>query len=190
MKPPHERIYSPEELQRMVDAMQEISSQFYRAAASCGNHAFIEFAGLMNEYIKMCAATVKAGRDFTCANVHLGQPLEACAYNVEYLGEKFACVFGTTFDHYPMLAVVFATKALNLATKPAPPATLDEQRTLLGQLARGLPKAIASLPLEACATLHSAVIDAIVPQLPEDRRQNFVDDIARTWVRATEGDQF
>jgi len=38
-----------------LDAMAQASGAFYAAAIRIGNHPFIEFTGLMNEYIKICA---------------------------------------------------------------------------------------------------------------------------------------
>jgi hypothetical protein len=34
--------------------MQRTADAFYRSAVAVGNHPFIEFAGLMNEYIQAC----------------------------------------------------------------------------------------------------------------------------------------
>ena len=45
--------------------MQAASDAFYRSAVSIGNHPFIEFAGLMNEYITACRAAHTEGIDFT-----------------------------------------------------------------------------------------------------------------------------
>lgn len=42
--------------------MQDASDAFYRSAVSIGNHPFIEFAGLMNQYITACRAAHREGR--------------------------------------------------------------------------------------------------------------------------------
>lgn len=81
------------ELQETITKMQSISSLFYRLAIQCGNHAFIEFCGLMNEYINMCQTTLDSGKDFTMCNVHTGQGLVIEEYQADYLGEKFSCIF-------------------------------------------------------------------------------------------------
>lgn len=48
----------------MLRRMREASSVFYGLAVQAGCHPFIEFTGLMNEYIKCCEAAHKAGIDF------------------------------------------------------------------------------------------------------------------------------
>jgi len=94
-----ERIHNDEELAEMINKMKRVSDAFYRPAANSGNHAFIEFTGLMNEYIAVCQNTMAKGRDFTACNTHVGQPLIAEEYQIRYLAEKFDCIFG------PMLSV-------------------------------------------------------------------------------------
>lgn len=59
----------------VLDCMQTASNNFYRSAVSIGNHPFIEFAGLMNEYITACRAAHKEGIDFTECSNHSGQAL-------------------------------------------------------------------------------------------------------------------
>jgi hypothetical protein len=61
---------SPEEREECLRAMQAASNAFYAAATRCGNHAFIEFTGLMNEYIQLCWEAHRNGIDFTRASVH------------------------------------------------------------------------------------------------------------------------
>lgn len=48
----------------------------------------------MGEYIKICQQTLNRGIDFTTCNVHLGQSLVIEDYNIQYLAEKFSCIFG------------------------------------------------------------------------------------------------
>ena len=88
--------------------MSEASSEFYRAAVHIGNHPFIEFTGLMNEYIKACADAHKAGIDFSECNTHSGKHLPLHDHQVSYLNEKLECIFTgrsvieeTTDDHRP-----------------------------------------------------------------------------------------
>ena len=81
------------ELQGTIRDMRGISSLFYNLAVQCGNHAFIEFCGLMNEYINMCQETLNTGVDFTMCNIHTGQGLVIEEYQADYLGEKFSCIF-------------------------------------------------------------------------------------------------
>ena|ERR1051326_2836078 len=88
------RVYSPEELERMIGQMKAASGAFYFLATRIGNHPFIEFTGLMNEYIKICEQTLKAGGDFSTANTHTGGALVFHDYNLKYLMEKLDCIYG------------------------------------------------------------------------------------------------
>lgn len=74
-------------------AMQRTSNAFYAAAASIGNHPFIEFCGLMNEYIKCCELAHEQGIDFTECNTHTGQTLPIPGFSLEYMNEKLECIF-------------------------------------------------------------------------------------------------
>lgn len=73
--------------------MQEASDAFYRSAVSIGNHPFIEFAGIMNEYITACRAAHKEGIDFTQCNKHNGQALSLHPVMSDYINEKLECIF-------------------------------------------------------------------------------------------------
>lgn len=118
--------YTKEELSEMIAGMKLASSVFYAQATSIGNHAFIEFCGFMNEYIKMCESTLASGKDFTTANVHSGSPLvQMKDYEAAYVGEKFGCIFASSFAGKPELieafcAEAFATKVKVEAHDPAP----------------------------------------------------------------------
>jgi hypothetical protein len=104
--------YSPEELQEMIAKMQSASSVFYSMAVRSGNHAFIEFTGFMNEYINLCQAALAEGRDFTEANVHVGQPLFPMRpHHANYLGEKFGCIFASSFHGDETLIEAFKQAA-------------------------------------------------------------------------------
>lgn len=78
--------------------MQEISARFYDAVftANMGSkaHAFVEFTGLMNEYISICQAAEKAGIDFGQANTHSGKALPMEPHHAQYLAEKLNCIYG------------------------------------------------------------------------------------------------
>ena len=54
-------MYSRAELEAMLVAMKATSDIFYGMATRIGNHPFIEFCGLMNEYIACCRKTLAAG---------------------------------------------------------------------------------------------------------------------------------
>jgi len=108
--------HTPEERQQMLDGMKEVASAFYAAATRIGNHAFIEFTGFMNEYRKLCAEAHAQGHDFTKANVHNGQALFAMEpHHARYLGEKFGCIFETSFAGRWPLVEVFIETAFGLS---------------------------------------------------------------------------
>lgn len=93
----------------MIRLMQAASSRFYSSAVHTGNHAFIEFTGLMNEYIKLCQDALAAGEDFTTTSVHTGKALPMAAYHAAYLGEKIGCIYGTALAA-PKLRAAFEEK--------------------------------------------------------------------------------
>ncbi len=88
--------YSPEELKTMLGAMRLASSAFYRDAVRIGCHPFIEFTGLMNEYIALCEAALAKGIDFTETTAHGSGAvvLPMRSFHREYLNEKLQCIYG------------------------------------------------------------------------------------------------
>jgi hypothetical protein len=87
------QVYSADERRMMLAQMELASAQFYRAATRIGNHPFIEFTGLMNEYIKTCRAAHDKGIDFTQCNKHAGNHLPMVPHQVDYVNEKLECIF-------------------------------------------------------------------------------------------------
>lgn len=79
--------------QATIEAMQQAANDFYRSAVHIGNHPFIEFAGLMNEYIAACRDAASKGIDFTQCNTHTGQQLPLHGHQVNYINEKLECIF-------------------------------------------------------------------------------------------------
>lgn len=94
-----ERMKSDVELEEVIRRMDKVSNNFYGNAVQVGNHAYIEFCGLMGEYEKICRTTMQAGVDFTICNRHIGVPLIAHDYQIRYLAEKFECIFGPLFEN-------------------------------------------------------------------------------------------
>lgn len=90
--------YTEAEREEMLRKMRVASSTFYGLAANAGCHAFIEFTGLMNEYIKLCEEAHKRGIDFTLASIHTGRALPIEPHHIAYLGEKLACIYGASLD--------------------------------------------------------------------------------------------
>jgi hypothetical protein len=84
---------TPVEREDMLKRMQAVSHLFYIQARAIGNHPFIEFAGLMNEYIKACHSAHDKGIDFTNCNTHSGQELPLEDFEVKYINEKLECIF-------------------------------------------------------------------------------------------------
>lgn len=82
-----------QDLRAIIHQMQTTSSMFYANAVSIGNHPFIEFCGLMNEYIKACEAAAAKGIDFTECNTHTGQHLPLESHQIDYINEKLECIF-------------------------------------------------------------------------------------------------
>lgn len=80
-------------LDSAIQGMQEAADSFYRSAVQIGIHPFIEFAGLMNEYISSCREAANSGIDFTLCNTHTGQHLPLHAHQVDYINEKLECIF-------------------------------------------------------------------------------------------------
>jgi hypothetical protein len=89
---------TPAELERMLKEMHAASDAFYWRAFSIGCHPFIEFCGLMNEYIKMCANARDAGIDFAEASAHSGRALPMQEFEAAYLGEKLGCIYGPSLQ--------------------------------------------------------------------------------------------
>jgi hypothetical protein len=86
--------YTQAELDVMLAKMQQASAMFYNSATQIGNHPFIEFCGLMNEYITVCHKAREQGIDFALASTHTGKGLPFEHYNAAYLAEKLNCIYG------------------------------------------------------------------------------------------------
>lgn len=86
--------YSQDELLQICDRMQDVSNTFYSGAVHTQCHTFIEFCGLMNEFIKVCRGAARKGIDFTDASTHTGQPLPLQTHESDYLSEKLNCILG------------------------------------------------------------------------------------------------
>jgi hypothetical protein len=99
--------YTPEQREEILQKMQAASNGFYSVAVRTGCHAFIEFCGLMNEFIVVCREAEKAGIDFTTANTHTGQTLPFAEHNAEYLGEKLNCIYGLALINNPVIGTAF-----------------------------------------------------------------------------------
>lgn len=82
-----------EEREAALDQMKAVSKWFYASAIKIGNHPFIEFTGLLNEYIKICENAHRAGIDFSECNTHGETDLPMMPYEISYINEKLECIF-------------------------------------------------------------------------------------------------
>lgn len=89
-----ESMYTVEERKAILTKMRAASNLFYSAAANAGCHAFIEFTGLMNEFIKLCETAEAQGLPWVHANVHGDVHLPFKPHHIEYLSEKLECIYG------------------------------------------------------------------------------------------------
>lgn len=86
-------MMTPTEREQALASMQRTADSFYRSAVAIGNHPFIEFAGLMNEYITACRAAHAQGIDFSECNRHSGVALPLHPVMADYVNEKLECIF-------------------------------------------------------------------------------------------------
>lgn len=84
---------TPEERLEIIARMRIASRNFYVAAVAIGNHPFIEFTGLINEYITICERATANGVDFTECNTHSDKDLPMAAHQIAYINEKLECIF-------------------------------------------------------------------------------------------------
>ncbi|MEG4883015.1 hypothetical protein QUB75_19740 [Microcoleus sp. K1-B6] len=86
---------SPQTPEEILKAMEAAANNYYREAIATNCHTFIEFTGLMNEYIKICERNLKQGIDFTKSSVHCpGEPkLKIEDWELEYISDKLRCIF-------------------------------------------------------------------------------------------------
>lgn len=89
----HQQMMSHEQREEALARMQQLSDAFYRVATSIGVHPFIEFAGLMNEYIKCAREAHDSGIDFSACNTHCSQDLPMYPHSINYINEKLECIF-------------------------------------------------------------------------------------------------
>lgn len=97
-------------LRAVIRRMKHASDTFYALAAMAGNHSFIEFTGLLNEYIQVCSRAIDDGIDFTMASTHTGVALPMESYNFGYLAEKLNCIYGPSLVADPKRLEAFVAK--------------------------------------------------------------------------------
>lgn len=82
-----------DERAKAITEMQAVSDGFYAQAVRIGVHPFIEFCGIMNEYINACKQAQARGIDFSECNTHSGEDLPLETFEVAYINEKLECIF-------------------------------------------------------------------------------------------------
>ena len=78
--------------------MQAIINQFYREAVYANCHPFIEFAGLMEEYVKVCRHNLERGIDFRECHGHSNMQLQFESWHLNYLTQKWGCIFNGALE--------------------------------------------------------------------------------------------
>ncbi len=86
---------SPQTPKEILAAMKAASNNYYSEAITTNCHTFVEFTGLINEYIQICEKNLDQGVDFTKTSVHCpGEPrLHIEGWQLEYINEKLQCIF-------------------------------------------------------------------------------------------------
>lgn len=121
--------YTPAEREELIAKMDKLAGSFYSHAVRIGVHAFIEFAGLMNEFIQVCRDANRANVDFAKGNAHTGVMLPFQPFHAAYLGEKMQCIYGTTFEKNKAVRDAFIQALFEGAYKlvPVTPARTAER---------------------------------------------------------------
>jgi len=96
------------ELLRRLDELQELSDSYYRTACKIGMHTFIEHTGFINEHLKILRKAAVAGVDVANLSNHSNDLLRVEPYEVDYLAEKFACMFAPLFKKKKVWAAFVA----------------------------------------------------------------------------------
>jgi lipopolysaccharide biosynthesis protein len=86
--------YTADERKQMLEKMRRLSNAFYSEAVQIGVHSFIEFTGLMNEFIDICRNADVQGVDFVRANTHSNKAMSIADHQIHYLAEKLDCIYG------------------------------------------------------------------------------------------------
>lgn len=111
---------SKADLDKMVAAMSDVSAKFYAGAVQTRCHPFIEFCGLMNEYIGVCKSAASKGVDFSEANQHTGVALPIEEFHANYIGEKLGCIYGPSLKDPAIFAAFIAALDLPFDVKIEP----------------------------------------------------------------------
>jgi hypothetical protein len=83
-------MLTPEE---SLDRMEVAAHQFSMLATATYCYAFLEFAGLVREYCKVCRENLDRGIDFRELNGPRSQRMELQSYQIDYFNEKLNFIF-------------------------------------------------------------------------------------------------
>jgi len=100
--PPPPTDWSAEERAAMIEQMTHAKNVFYELAVAAGHHQFLEFAGLMSEYLKLCTEAHEAGNDFSA--------LPMKEHHAAYIAEKLECIYGLTLKRSLELTKAFLVR--------------------------------------------------------------------------------
>jgi hypothetical protein len=81
--------------EQSLELMRKASNEFYQMAIATQCHAFVEFTGLLNEFIKVAYEFQQNNPtlDFREHNQHTGKVLRLQPYQVDYIHEKLNCIY-------------------------------------------------------------------------------------------------
>lgn len=88
-----DRPYSIEDLLKICRKMDAVVEKIYPMMTSCEVHPFVEFNGLMREYVVICRILARSGVAFPFASNHGTMAVEVPDYTIEYMAEKLGCIF-------------------------------------------------------------------------------------------------
>jgi hypothetical protein len=79
--------------QESLDRMEAAAHQFSMLATATDCYAFLEFAGLLREYCKVCRENLARRIDFRELNGPRSQRMELQSYQIDYFKEKINFIF-------------------------------------------------------------------------------------------------
>lgn len=99
-----------EELDETVTLLDKLVTHFYwlcfRNEIGHKCHPFLEFSGLMQQYVQICRQASRKGQDFTKSSIHTNVAMPMNADEAEYLAEKLNCIFGPAIRQNPEVAQI------------------------------------------------------------------------------------
>lgn len=128
--------YTPDNLTAARGQMYKVIDRFHDSAIAISPpiHPFVEFTGLMHEFLAMCDQTIQKDRDFSRATNHGRQALDISMENAACLGKKFAHIFGSTFQCSPLACAIFLTTAFDADVLNGAVRDFNEIESLLQEL--------------------------------------------------------